>query len=309
MAVTFPNSPTTGQTYTYLNTVFTWDGKRWVRYNNATVNVTVADTAPVSPASGNLWFNSSTLNSYVYYNDGDSSQWVSIGVTSAAAALSAANILPSQTGNSGKALITNGSTLSWGTSIGGYTGSAGSSGYTGSTGLGYTGSGGGTTSVLTIGTGLSGTSFNGSAPVTIAINSTVTTNSGTQTLTNKTITDLASTSTINDGDVTSYAIGFKAIPQSATSTGNLVLSDAGKHVYVSTGVTVPPSSTAAFDIGAVITIINSSSSVITITQGSGVTMRQANTTYTGDRSLAAYGICSVIKVATNTWYISGNGVS
>ena len=41
---------------------------------------------------------------------------------------------------------------------------------------------------LTIGTGLSGTSYNGSSAVTIAIDSTVATLTGTQTLTNKTIT-------------------------------------------------------------------------------------------------------------------------
>ena len=40
---------------------------------------------------------------------------------------------------------------------------------------------------LTIGTGLSGTSYNGSSPVTIAIDSTVVTLDGTQTLTNKSI--------------------------------------------------------------------------------------------------------------------------
>ena len=48
--------------------------------------------------------------------------------------------------------------------------------------------GGTTTNALTIGTGLSGTSFNGSAAVTIAIDSTVATLTGTQTLTNKTLT-------------------------------------------------------------------------------------------------------------------------
>ena len=47
-------------------------------------------------------------------------------------------------------------------------------------------SGGSTTGVLTIGTGLSGTSFNGSAAVTIAIDSSVTTLTDTQTLSNKT---------------------------------------------------------------------------------------------------------------------------
>lgn len=41
---------------------------------------------------------------------------------------------------------------------------------------------------LTIGTGLSGTSYDGSAPVTVAIDSTVATLTGTQVLTNKTLT-------------------------------------------------------------------------------------------------------------------------
>ena len=50
------------------------------------------------------------------------------------------------------------------------------------------GGGGTTTNALTIGTGLSGTSFNGSAAVTIAIDSTVTTLTGTQELSNKTLT-------------------------------------------------------------------------------------------------------------------------
>jgi hypothetical protein len=45
-----------------------------------------------------------------------------------------------------------------------------------------------TTAPLTIGTGLTGTSFNGSTAVTIAIDSTVVTLTGTQTLTNKTLT-------------------------------------------------------------------------------------------------------------------------
>jgi hypothetical protein len=166
-----------------------------------------------------------------------------------------------------------------------------------------------TGNVLTIGTGLSGTSFDGSAPITIAIDSSVTTVTNTQNLTNKTVTSLGNTSTINDGGSGVYAIGYKAIPPSLTSSGNLALTDAGKHVYVSAGVTVPPNSTAPFDIGTVITIVNSSASSITVTQGSGVTLRLSGSTSTGNRTLAAYGLCSCIKVATDTWYISGSGMT
>ena len=117
------------------------------------------------------------------------------------------------------------------------------------------------------------------------------------------------TSTINDGGANNFTIGYKAIPPSSTSSGNLALTDAGKHVYVSAGVTVPPNSTAAFDIGTVITIVNSSASSITVTQGSGVTLRLSGSSSTGNRTLAAYGLCSCIKVATDTWYISGSGMT
>jgi hypothetical protein len=39
-------------------------------------SVTVSATAPGSPTAGDLWWNSNLGSLYVYYNDGDSSQWV-----------------------------------------------------------------------------------------------------------------------------------------------------------------------------------------------------------------------------------------
>ena len=59
-----------------------------------------------------------------------------------------------------------------------------------------------TPNALTIGTGLSGTSFNGSSPVTIAIDSTVVTLTGTQTLTNKTLTSPVISTISNTGTLT-----------------------------------------------------------------------------------------------------------
>ena len=59
-----------------------------------------------------------------------------------------------------------------------------------------------TTNALTIGTGLSGTSFNGSGAVTIAIDSTVATLTGTQTLTNKTLTAPVIATIVNTGTLT-----------------------------------------------------------------------------------------------------------
>ena len=77
-----------------------------------------------------------------------------------------------------------------------------------------------TTSALTIGTGLQGTSFNGSTPVTIAIDSTVATLTGTQTLTNKTISGASNTLTnIANASLTnsSVTVGTTAIALGASS--------------------------------------------------------------------------------------------
>ena len=75
-------------------------------------------------------------------------------------------------------------------------------------------------SALTIGTGLSGTSYNGSAPVTIAIDSTVATLNGTQTLTNKSISGSSNTLTnIPNSALTnsSITVGTTAISLGSTS--------------------------------------------------------------------------------------------
>lgn len=72
-----------------------------------------------------------------------------------------------------------------------------------------------TTNALTIGTGLSGAAFNGSSPVTIAIDSTVATLTGPQTLINKTIN--GSNNTITNVSLTSGVTG--TLPAGNGGTG------------------------------------------------------------------------------------------
>ena len=77
-----------------------------------------------------------------------------------------------------------------------------------------------TTNALIISTGLSGTSFNGSAAVTIAIDSTVATLTGSQVLTNKTISGASNTlSNIGNSSLTNSAltVGTTNIALGATS--------------------------------------------------------------------------------------------
>jgi hypothetical protein len=78
-----------------------------------------------------------------------------------------------------------------------------------------------TLSALTIGTGLTGTSYNGSSAVTIGIDSTVATLTGTQTLTNKTISGSSNTLTdIANGSLTnsSVTVGSTSVSLGGTAS-------------------------------------------------------------------------------------------
>ena len=101
---------------------------------------------------------------------------------------------------------------------------------------------------------------------------------------------------------------LRTLPQlSKSSAYVLIASDTGKHISITTGgVTVP---SGVFSAGDVVTIFNNSSSSQTITQAGSVTLRQAATTNTGNRTLAEYGVATVMCVAANTFVISGAGLS
>lgn len=98
------------------------------------------------------------------------------------------------------------------------------------------------------------------------------------------------------------------VPQnSQTASYTLAITDQGKHVYITTGgVTVPPNGSVAFPIETIVSIVNASGSTQTITQGSGVTLRLSGTATTGNRTLAAYGIATLLKVNTDEWHVTGN---
>ena len=81
MATDFPNSPANGathtfggNTYTYNSTMGAWTGPAAGAGGGA--SVTVSETAPSSPAEGDLWFDPSVLKTFVYYNEGTANQWV-----------------------------------------------------------------------------------------------------------------------------------------------------------------------------------------------------------------------------------------
>jgi hypothetical protein len=101
---------------------------------------------------------------------------------------------------------------------------------------------------------------------------------------------------------------YPKVPQnSKTASYTLIATDAGKHVSITTGgVTIPASILA---VGDIVSIYNNSASTQTITQGASVTLRQAGTANTGNRTLDQYGIATVLCVASNTFVITGPGVA
>jgi hypothetical protein len=63
--------------------VLSYNGTNWVNAaptggGGGGASVTTSDTAPSTPAAGDLWFDTSSLTLYVYYTDTDSSQWVQV---------------------------------------------------------------------------------------------------------------------------------------------------------------------------------------------------------------------------------------
>lgn len=133
----------------------------------------------------------------------------------------------------------------------------------------------------------------------------------TQNLTNKTLTTGntldAGTSVSDTGTIAAASPGFRGLPQNSQTTSyTLALTDAGKHISITTGgVVIPANASIAFPVGSTVVVFNNSSSTQTISITTD-TLRQAGTTNTGSRTLAAYGIATLVKVSSTTWVITGN---
>ncbi len=102
--------------------------------------------------------------------------------------------------------------------------------------------------------------------------------------------------------------GVSDIPiNSQTSAYTLVAGDNGKAISITTGgITVP---SGVFNAGNVVSLYNNSTSNQTITQGSSVTLRLAGTATTGNRTLAQYGMATLLCVSSNEFVISGSGLT
>jgi hypothetical protein len=148
-----------------------------------------------------------------------------------------------------------------------------------------------TTNALTIGTGLSGTSFNGSGAVTVAIDSTVATLTGTQTLTNKTLTTpVLNSAVVNNNNAVSAAGSTQGTATALTVDYNVITT-----VAASTGV-VLPTATA----GRRIVIVNKGANTLSIypATGGAINALSANAAI----QVAANGSIELMASSATQWY-------
>lgn len=109
--------------------------------------------------------------------------------------------------------------------------------------------------------------------------------------------------------------GYKGIPQNAQS-GNITFSasDAGKHIYSTNSgaqtITVPTNASVSLPIGTTITVVNNGTTAITFTTTS-TTVYKAGTSaaWASGGTLAVRGLATWLKVGTDTWFVSGSGLS
>lgn len=115
--------------------------------------------------------------------------------------------------------------------------------------------------------------------------------------------NITTTGTISDGTGS-----IRRIPQNPqTAAYTLVAADVGKHISITTGgITIPVD---VFSIGDNVTIFNNSTSNQSIAVATGGTLRSGGSTVTGTRTLANYGVATILCVADDVFVITGTGIS
>lgn len=172
--------------------------------------------------------------------------------------------------------------------------------------LGRTTAGSGAVEELTAGTGI--TLSGGAVSVTAGLYAAAGANTDITALDQ----DVTVTAT---GTIAANTIGYRGIPQNAQSGAySFGLPDAGKHIYSTNSgaqtITVPTNATTAIPVGTAISVVNNGTTAITFTT-TGTTVYKAGTSaaWASGGTLAVRGMATWLKVATDTWFVSGTGLS
>jgi hypothetical protein len=115
------------------------------------------------------------------------------------------------------------------------------------------------------------------------------------------------------GNTNGFTIGYLNIPQVSASNTTLALGDAGKHYYSTTAgnftLTIPTNANVAFNTGTAISIVVQAAGNILVNAASGVTLYMAGNSTAANRVVGGYGMATLMKVASDTWFINGAGVA
>jgi hypothetical protein len=99
-----------------------------------------------------------------------------------------------------------------------------------------------------------------------------------------------------------------------TKSSSFTLADTDRATalnYTGSGgtATIDPNSTTAITTGATIVVRNAGTGNLTITRGSGVTLKTNGSTTSANAVLAPGGVCTLVKWGTNDWTCTGSGLS
>ena len=108
-------------------------------------------------------------------------------------------------------------------------------------------------------------------------------------------------------ELNNMATAMVAVNAQTGTTYSVVLSDDGKLITCdnasSIALTIVPNSSVAFGIGTQITIMQLGAGTVTITAGSGVTLRSDGSKL---KTNAQYAVATCLKIASDTWVVVGN---
>ena len=98
--------------------------------------------------------------------------------------------------------------------------------------------------------------------------------------------------------------------QSGSASYTLQASDAGKTIHAHSTTTTVVVPNGVFGSGNAVTILNGDgSNTVTISQGSGFSLRNTADSSTGSRTLAVFGMATIYFTGSGVGYISGAGLS
>lgn len=128
--------------------------------------------------------------------------------------------------------------------------------------------------------------------------------------------------TVHNGSVTlpdagaasQFEAGYRGAPITTQDAAySFGLADAGQTIRHTSATphawTIEPDGTTDFPIGTTIVLRNVGSGAVTITRGSGVALRIGGVSTDSNKTMAQWGLATLLKEAADTWVISGAGVT